>query len=169
LEYSCIEGRIKIREKKMKKLAIFVIMFLALAFSASATISNNNCYINKVNVHAVDSDNNDLQGVVVAPEWKFGSSGWNDYYPKEGTTDSNGYAAHNFWVAAVGKTLQVNYATLDGYTCTSGQDTRITAVCGTNTLTTVCTPDNVVPEFGVVAGAVALVGALGIFMYRRKN
>jgi hypothetical protein len=25
-----------------------------------------------------------------------------------------------------------------------------------------------VPEFGVVAGAVALVGALGIFMYRRK-
>ena len=29
--------------------------------------------------------------------------------------------------------------------------------------------NNEVPEFGVVAGAVALVGALGIFLYRRKN
>lgn len=28
--------------------------------------------------------------------------------------------------------------------------------------------DNEVPEFGVIAGAVALVGALGIFLYRRK-
>jgi hypothetical protein len=26
-----------------------------------------------------------------------------------------------------------------------------------------------IPEFGVIAGAVALVGALGIFIYRRKN
>jgi hypothetical protein len=26
-----------------------------------------------------------------------------------------------------------------------------------------------IPEFGVIAGAVALVGALGIFVYRRKN
>jgi hypothetical protein len=29
-----------------------------------------------------------------------------------------------------------------------------------------CIPQT--PEFGVVAGAVALVGALGIFLYRRK-
>lgn len=29
--------------------------------------------------------------------------------------------------------------------------------------------DNTVPEFGVVAGAVALIGALGIFIYRRKD
>jgi parallel beta-helix repeat protein len=29
--------------------------------------------------------------------------------------------------------------------------------------------DDEVPEFGVVAGAVALIGALGIFLYRRKN
>ncbi|MGV8172322.1 MAG: hypothetical protein ACP5OA_06545 [Candidatus Woesearchaeota archaeon] len=28
--------------------------------------------------------------------------------------------------------------------------------------------DITIPEFGVIAGAVALVGALGIFMYRRK-
>ena len=30
-------------------------------------------------------------------------------------------------------------------------------------------PVDEVPEFGVIAGAVALVGALGIFMYRRKD
>jgi LPXTG-motif cell wall-anchored protein len=29
--------------------------------------------------------------------------------------------------------------------------------------------NNEVPEFGVIAGAIALVGALGIFLYRRKN
>jgi hypothetical protein len=29
--------------------------------------------------------------------------------------------------------------------------------------------NNEVPEFGVVAGAVALVGALGVFLYRRKD
>jgi hypothetical protein len=31
-----------------------------------------------------------------------------------------------------------------------------------------CVPDNNVPEFGVLAGAVALIGALGIFIYKRK-
>jgi hypothetical protein len=29
--------------------------------------------------------------------------------------------------------------------------------------------DVTIPEFGVIAGAAALVGALGIFIYRRKN
>jgi len=29
--------------------------------------------------------------------------------------------------------------------------------------------DGTIPEFGVLAGAVALVGALGIFLYRRKD
>ena len=29
--------------------------------------------------------------------------------------------------------------------------------------------DITIPEFGLIAGAVALVGALGIFIYRRKN
>ena len=29
--------------------------------------------------------------------------------------------------------------------------------------------DVTIPEFGVMAGAVALIGALGIFVYRRKN
>ena len=28
--------------------------------------------------------------------------------------------------------------------------------------------DNVIPEFGVIAAAVALIGALGIFLYRRN-
>jgi hypothetical protein len=33
---------------------------------------------------------------------------------------------------------------------------------------TFCWDDNTIPEFGVIAGAVALVGALGIFLFRRK-
>ena len=148
----------------MKKYIMFALLFLALVFSASATCIGN------VKVHAVDNDGKDLSGVLVAPEWKLSFTGWNDFFPKEKTTDSNGLANDCLWIAVNHETLQVNYATLDGYTCTHGEDTRITADDGQNVLETVCTPDNhQVPEFGVVAGILAAVGALAVFVVSRKQ
>jgi hypothetical protein len=47
----------------------------------------------------------------------------------------------------------------DGLTCASVDDCEGIPVA---------LVDVTIPEFGVIAGAVALIGALGIFMYRRK-
>jgi len=146
-----------------KIIALFLIAILCVvtATAVSATTTST-----QVRVHAVDPGNNDLVGVVVAPEWKASFTGWNDFLPKEKTTGSNGMAGN--WFAVQGLTLQVNYATLDGYTCTRGADTRITATSGMNTLTTVCTQNPQVPEFGAVAGCVAIAGAiLGIVLLRK--
>lgn len=58
-----------------------------------------------------------------------------------------------------------NYYSYDGgtsgtvYSSDVGHDISHITFCGSN---------EEVPEFGVIAGAIALVGALGIFMYRRK-
>lgn len=48
-----------------------------------------------------------------------------------------------------------------GVVCTAG----VNGDCDIN----VAFVDVQIPEFGVIAGAVALVGALGIFIYRRKD
>jgi hypothetical protein len=148
----------------MNKILIFAVLFVALAVSVSAETCAGN-----VKVHTVDQDGKDLSGVLVAPEWKFASvTGWNDYFPKEKTTDANGLASDCLWLAVDDETLQVNYATIDGYTCTQKEDTRITADKGMNTLEVVCTADNEVPEFGVIAGALALIGAVAVFAFKRK-
>jgi hypothetical protein len=145
----------------MNKMLVFVVLFVALAVSVSATCVGN------VQVHAVDNDGKDLSGVNVAPEWKFDQTGWNDYFPKEKTTDDNGLAGDCLWLAVNHETIEVNYATIDGYTCTRGEDTQIVAENDGNVLQTVCTPDNQVPEFGVIAALVAVVGAIGIVVVRR--
>ena len=164
----------------MKNYIFGLLIVLLMVGSVAASVApkdddwNNDCHsgctIAKLNVQAVDSLGNNLTGVTAAPEWKGLWFGWNDFFPKSSTTGSNGMTSHT-WVVLPKTTVQVNYASLDGYTCTSGKDTRITAKCGLNTLTTVCTknPDNDVPEFGVIAAGVALMGAIaGIIVFRRN-
>ena len=146
----------------MNKMFVFVVLFVALAVSVSATCVGN------VKVHAVDNTGKDLKGVLVAPEWKFVNiTGWNDFFPKEKTTDDNGLANDCLWIAVNHETIEVNYATLDGYTCTRGEDTKFVAQNTGNVLETVCTPVNQVPEFGVITALVAVVGAIGIVVVRR--
>ncbi len=141
----------------------FVLVALATVFGATATVCAPN-----VAVHAQDSYGNDLAGVTVTPEWKlFG--GWNDFYPVDDVTGVDGEATECSWIAVKGTSLQVNAAEIDGYTCTRGEDTRITAVKGQNTLVTVCT-QNVpeVPEFGSIlaVGTLGLLGAAFVFSKR---
>jgi uncharacterized surface anchored protein len=137
--------------------AIFALALIAIG-GASATVCSPN-----IVVHAEDDQGNDLADVLVAPEWKL-YGGWNDFYPKDGTTDADGEASECGWTALVnGAQLQVNYAEIEGYTCTRGEETRITSTKnGQNVLETVCTP-NVpeVPEFGslLAVGTLGLMGA----------
>jgi len=144
------------------KLFIFgVFLFVLMSANVSAI------HMAKVQVHAVDQDGNDLEGVVVAPEFKYPRTGWNDFFPKEKTTDSTGIASSDYWSIFPGALAQANYAYKDGYTCTSGAVTQITTVCGLNTIEVECT-SNEIPEFGVLAAGIAIVGALGVFLYKRQ-
>jgi hypothetical protein len=156
----------------MNKYIIFTLVFLVLAFSVNAQVSTQYsapCNGNVI-VHVVDSNNNPLSGVVVAPEWKFKFTGWNDFYPKEGITGIDGTIKNCNWIMLQGISLQVNYAKLDGYTCTHGTSTKITSVKGQNTLQVVCTPNNTVPEFGLGAGIVTLIGILiGVVIMRKRD
>ena len=163
----------------MKKYIIFILVFLVLAFSVNAVANTHDisattqclapCNGNVI-IHVVDSNNNPLSGVVVAPEWKFKFTGWNDFYPKEGITGIDGTIKNCNWIMLQGISLQVNYAKLDGYTCTHGTSTKITSVKGQNTLQVVCTPNNTVPEFGLGAGIVTLIGILiGVVIMRKRD
>ena len=162
----------------MKTYTIFVLMFFALAFSARAIGSTHDTPVSSshytpctgnVNVYVVDSNNNPLSNVIVAPEFKARFTGWNDFYPKDGTTGKDGTITKCTWIAVSGESLQVNYAKLDGYTCTQGATTRITSVKGQNTLKVVCTPNNTVPEFGLGAGIITLIGILiGVALLRKR-
>ena len=148
----------------MNKLMIYTVLFVAMVFSASAACVGN------VQVHAVDSNGKNLPGVLVAPEWKFSFTGWNDFAPKQKITDAKGLANACLWIGVNNELLQVNHATLDEYTCTQGADTRIVAKHGVNTLKVICTQDNTVPEFGIIAGVVALVGLVaGVVVLRKKQ
>jgi hypothetical protein len=152
----------------MNKIFGILVMIALLAFSAVAVSATA---VSTVRVHAVDTDGNNLTGVVVAPEWKGTFFGWNDFVPKEKTTGSDGMASASSWVIFPGKKIQVNYATLENYTCTRGAETQLVSQSGVNTLTTVCIPDAdpEVPEFGVIAAGLALVGAMGMIFVSRKN
>jgi len=153
----------------MNKIFGILVMIALLAFSAAAVSATS---LPTVKVHAIDNLGNNLTGVLVAPEWRGIFFGWNDMIPKEKTTGPDGIASAPTWFILPGKKIQVNYATLEGYTCTRGSDTRLTAHAGVNTLTTVCTPNEKgpqVPEFGVLAAGLALVGATGILLISRRK
>jgi hypothetical protein len=144
------------------KLFLILAVFLITISSVSATCFGN------VEVHVVDNNGADLSGVVVAPEVKYSIGGWNDAVPKTDVTNFEGIARECSWIVFSGAKLQINYATLEGYTCTSKLDTRITATSGKNMLNVICNPTNEVPEFGVVAGSLALLAGIGIVAFRRK-
>jgi len=146
----------------MRKAMILMVLVVSM-FSANALCFGN------VQVSVEDDMGFPLEGVVVAPEFKSIFGGWNDMVPKEHTTNSAGIAKECSWIVAKNRQIQVNYAELDGYTCTRGEDTRKTSVNDMNTLKVVCTPNEVpdAPEFGVIGATLALAG-IGIFLYKRR-
>jgi hypothetical protein len=142
---------------------------MMLAILAIAVVPMVSATLYSVKVHAVDQDDNNLQGVLVAPEWKLGG-GWNDFYPKDWNTDSNGIASRTLWKALPGTTVQVNYAELEGYTCTSKEATRKVTGHSTTYLEVVCTQDgyNDVPEFGLVGAGIVILGGAAFLIFRKN-
>lgn len=158
----------------MNKLLVFVLALLVVAPTAFAVAEQprvehniNSCPGNVI-VRAQDTQGNNLEGVLVAPEWKL-LGGWNDFIPQDAVTNSEGEADHCKWFALRRTSLQINYAEIEGYTCTRGESTRITATNRENTLVTVCTPlEHEIPEFGVVAFGLVGVLAAGLVVARKN-
>lgn len=161
----------------MKKTIVAIFLFMLIAMPAVVMAVENDpeldaeCRICKekttLEVLVIDENGYPIEGVLVAPEWKLGRSGWNDFLPKEDMTDSDGYAGT--WLTVPGVKAQVNYIQADGYECTWGIDTRTVTECGKNVIISVCTQDPEVPEFPTIFAGVALVGAVAGFIVLRKN
>lgn len=127
------------------------LVFLVAAFALTAS-SVSAC-------HCVDNDT-----PYVLPNWGDDgllggtSTGWADTLLPEGCTGVQGdYTCNDMCIPGT-NTLREFYCSGDtSTTYIHWNDYENSAACGYE-----------VPEFGVIAGAVALVGALGVFLYRRK-
>jgi hypothetical protein len=146
---------------------IVMIMVLALATMVSATPVQ----YSKVAVQAKDSDGGNLNGVNVSIQWLNGSV-WTNFSPISKLTQdlSPGQSGiTSDWDVLQGVQVNVTSASIEGYTCTTGDTGTSKNGNGQLLLRTTCTADPAVPEFGVIAAALALVGAMGMIFVSRRN
>jgi hypothetical protein len=136
----------------MSKLAIFGMMFLL-------TIGFVSAYNTQVLGTVTDGADNPVEGADVTVLC-------NDI-PRYDVTDVNGNYLVSYPQGDCGFNTPVHVTATfedvtgenDGLTCVSKEECYGISVALVNVT---------VPEFGLIAGTVAMIGALGIFLYRRK-
>lgn len=133
----------------MKTIGIFITVLL-LATSLAAACHEM--------VHVQDDEGNDMVGVNVQLA---SSCGWG---PATDDTDGSGWTVNwAVWDQCLYTASVPNPP--EGYTCNTGEDYN-TADQGYIYL--VCTPDEEVPEFGIIA-AIGVLGLAGLFVAKKRN
>jgi hypothetical protein len=162
LEYLFIGERIKIRGyKKMKNILYAMIAVLLLGVGlVSATVNpcdpDNPAYVTGT---VYDQADNTVAGASVTVDCSTQTG--------ETVTDLNG----NYMICFDADVCTYNtplYAEASKDGVGSGENNDETMCDEEECFVPIGIVDITIPEFGVIAGAFALVGALGIFMFRRK-
>jgi hypothetical protein len=144
----------------MNKIIAFGLLFILMITSVAATVVPTTQPV-RVDAKGPGSES----GVLVTLEY-FNGASWVTMTPSD-TTDTNGKTMD--WYLFKDTKVRVQSAFLEGGVCESGADTEITMKNGQNTIRIDCELDNEVPEFGVVAAGLALVGAVGGMIVFRRN